>query len=246
METSVRLDGRTLVKLDARPLHVWDGLLLGELTMVLAYPVFWSIHRAFPGVNGPGFLNVLTDLDAEASIPTLLSVVQLAIVGCIASVIAVDIRRDRNRVDFGWFVVISSLFAMMFDEGLSFHERLIDPLRAALSLSAGGPLRFAWVIVGIPFALGLALLLRPFVRSLDPSVRRSLNLGVAIFLFGAIGLEMVGGKIQGTLGVDSFWYICEVMAEEGCEMFGISLIGLGLVKELRRHPRALDRLITAS
>ena len=87
---------------------------------------------------------------------------------------------------------------MAFDEGWSIHETLVNPIRSLLGSSRLGIFYFAWVVPGIAIVLALGLYFLGFLRRLPGLTRRQFILAAALFLGGAIGMELPG-EIRYTL-----------------------------------------------
>lgn len=100
------------------------------------------------------------------------------------------------------------------------HERLIHPLRETLDLS--GLLFFAWFIVyGVGVVL-LSVLFFPMWWRLNKRVRLWLGLSAAIYLGGAVGLEMIGGAYYEAIdGEHNLVYEVLTTVEESLEMGGL-------------------------
>lgn len=103
----------------------------------------------------------------------------------------------------------------------SIHELLTKPLREAFNTS--GVLYYAWVI---PYALIICLLAVIYIRFLI-NLPRHICIGFVIsgiiFIFGAAGLELIGGKLFMISGDQSILYTLTATLEEILEMSGIAL-----------------------
>ena len=108
---------------------------------------------------------------------------------------------------------------LSIDEMLGFHERLIEPTRSVLN--ASGLLFYAWVV---PYAVGVVVFLAVYLRFLFRLPRRTAVLFViagAIFVGGAIGMEMLGGLCFEVSGSKNLLYVGLQTIEEILEMAGI-------------------------
>jgi hypothetical protein len=105
------------------------------------------------------------------------------------------------------------------DETISVHERLIVPIRTALDTS--GVLYFAWVI---PYGIALAIFLIPTIKNLFTLPKRIRLMFVAagtIYISGAIGMELIGGRHYELYGPKNHLYFLITSIEEILEMSGI-------------------------
>ncbi len=226
-----------------QPVGFWHGLFALEVLLVVGYPVVFLVNRATPELPGIGLITGLSNLDNESSFATLFSVLQLGAVSTLAALLWRNARFFERSERRGWTILTLTFVAMTIDEDLSFHELLIEPVKSALHLGEVGPFHFAWVIPGALVVLVLGFVLRSFIGALASGVRNRLTLGFALFLLGAIGGEMVGGTIDGSIGRENFYYVLAVMGEEGLEIAGVTVIALGLIIELRKYPGLFAKLI---
>ena len=102
-------------------------------------------------------------------------------------------------------------------------------------LGTSGIFHFAWIIPGAGFAIAVALYFRGFLFSLEARTRNLIIASGAIFVSGAIGVEMLEGIIVPTLGVGSIDYTAAEMLEEGLEMCGVVLVLYALTDYFARH-----------
>ena len=121
-----------------------------------------------------------------------------------------------------WAVLAAGFFYMAFDEAFSVHDKHWGPFaRKALSgVHFDGFLAFAWVAIGIPLVAALGLLFLPFLRNLPSQLRRRFIVAAAVFLTGAIAIEMLSANWAATVGT-VVGYKVIAGAEEAFEMAGI-------------------------
>lgn len=131
------------------------------------------------------------------------------------------------------------------DEASTIHELLIVPLDRTFDL--GGFLSFGWVI---PFALLLLAFLVVNARllgSLDRSTRRRFLLAGGLYVAGAIGMEMVGGRWSDVHGTDNAVYRMLITTpEETLEAAGLILFLWTLLEHLGRAGAGADVRIRTS
>lgn len=172
-------------------------------------------------IRGAGTLMALFDLDAERSVPTWFQTLLLAGTGALL-LLWRDVLGAGRSGRWGWPLLGLTFLALSFDEMAALHERLIGPMRSLLDID-GGPLYFAWIIpVALLLVLWVALLV-PFLWSLPrPTLVRFLAAG-AVFVSGALGVEMMGGILSSTIGESSAVYNLATTLEEALEMAGALL-----------------------
>lgn len=173
----------------------------------------------------------LLDVDVERSLSTWLSILLLGS----ASFLLFDIwsRAKPSKFRFVWLTLAVFFVGLSFDEFASLHERVSDVLHRRFHTS--GLFAFAWAApAGILSILGL-LALWPFLRRLPPNVVSALVLSAVLFLAGAVGMELIGGKVAEDQTVFSPLYRLCVTVEEGLEQIGLLLF----IHTLLRHRAVL-------
>jgi hypothetical protein len=158
------------------------------------------------------------DLDGELSVSTWIQQMLLAVCAVAAAAIG---RLDGGSARRYWYGLAVIFVALSVDEGAALHERLIDPLRSGFDIT-GGIFWFAWLI---PALLALGVFAAVYVRfwwRLDEEPRRWMALGGAIFVLGAVGLEMIGGA-QSEGRIADYTYVVIIGIEESLEMIGATL-----------------------
>jgi hypothetical protein len=174
------------------------------------------------------------DMNREANVPTLFSTLLLLAAGFLLWVIARG-RKEQGR-DFCWHWTLLAMvfFYLAADEAVGFHELLIVPLRNLLN--AGGVLYFTWVIPGILVVLGLGIYYLRFLLHLDIVDRIRFIIAGAIYVGGAIGVEMIGGHYYWlTNRSKDLTYAFITTLEESMEMAGITLFIFALLDYMGRH-----------
>ena len=203
------------------------GLFLARIAGLVSTHSFGNAHG-----NG---LVPLFDFNEEQSVPTWFSSALLAICASLLSIIAAAQRREGGP--YRWWTTLSFVFLYLsMDEALSFHERFNRPVRDLLNTS--GALYYAWVI---PYAFFAVLLLlcsiRP-LKALSKSTRTLLMVAGALFVCGAMGMEVLGSylatsnKMQATLLSDVVMTFEELM-----ELSGTIILVYALMKQIAHaHP----------
>lgn len=163
----------------------------------------------------------MLDVDVEQSAFTWLSVLSLFVASALLFLAAEDAFLLSDRFRWHWLVLALLFLFVSFDEFGGIHEKLSQAL--ASRVDAGGFLYFAWAApAAIASIIGLIAFL-PFIRSFPPRLGFLMVLSAALFLGGAVGLEMIGGKIAESAGVETLAYRMLTNAEEGLELAGTLL-----------------------
>lgn len=168
------------------------------------------------------------NLDAEMNVPTWFSSALLALCGLLT--LRVAARENAPGWRRKWRFLAGAFFICSIDEIAAMHEMLVDPVRSLLHTR--GLLHFAWVVPGILLVAFLAVFLAPLFLRLPPSVKRTFFFAAAVFLGGAIGLEMAGGAYVAVHGPDHFAYSLLAHIEELLELLGPILFVKGAMQLL--------------
>jgi len=172
------------------------------------------------------------DVNGEANLPSWYSVVLLA--GTALLLVAISqVRREKalgkakDWMLLSWFVV-----AMSLDEMASIHEAVGGQVdrHVALPLIGG----YGWIVPGGIIAAVAGLVGWRVVHSLPTSARRELATAAAVFLVGALALEVVEAIITGQSGGFGAAAKLTTGAQELFEMWGVVLAIGALIRELRR------------
>lgn len=122
-----------------------------------------------------------------------------------------------------WLVLAATFVFLALDETLAIHERLIDPVRT--HLHTGGFLFFAWVVPYSIAVLALAIWATPKFWRLGTRFRILFGLSAVVFLSGAVGMEMLGGRYyQGNHETVDLTYRLFQTVEETLEFMGLILL----------------------
>ena len=159
-------------------------------------------------------------LDAEATIPMWFSSMLMLVCSLLAAVAALVHRHQRRADVWRWGMISVILLGMSMDEAVVLHEMAIRVIRGFMPTS--GLFFYAWVVVAIPAVVVVASLGAPMLRRLPRRTAVGLPLSATIFCVGAIGMEMVGGKVFEAAGeTATLIYVVVTSLEEGLEMAGL-------------------------
>jgi hypothetical protein len=199
-------------------------------------------HDLSPVLRG---LRWLLDVDREDNLPTFYSVLLLISSGILLGCLAWIKHQYRDRYTWQWAMLGVIFLGMAWDEATELHETLVVLNRehnylSALGLPSGGIFHFAWVLVGLLFVLGLAIVYFPVWRSLPAQQKKMLLLSAGVYLTGVLGMEMVGGLIVSGFGLKSVPYMLGTHVEELLEMLGMNLFAYSLLQYIARYGQKLQ------
>ncbi|MEM9882782.1 MAG: hypothetical protein AAF800_07685 [Planctomycetota bacterium] len=208
--------------------YLWLAIALVLLGAVLSF----TLDGRFSVATANMMLDKLS-LDLENNIPAWFSSVLLL----------------TAAVGFGWMAwregeaggpdawryrLMTAVFVFMsLDESASLHEMAMVPTRERLGL--GGLLYHAWVVPAAGVLVVLAVVCWPMLRRMSRPLRLGVIAAGAIFVGGAMGVEMVGGWLAESRGDREGWaYFVISGLEETMEMTGVAVLITSLAGEMRR------------
>lgn len=193
------------------------NLLIIFLTHVLGYQHLKGFSQGFY-------------FDAEANFPSLYSALAIVLCAALLWLIGSLAGEKAKKRSFYWKFLAVIFLLLAMDEFGSLHEFMIQPLRRVMDRASfdSDYFYFAWFIPYIILLLFLGLLFLKFLFKLPSLTRFLFLLGGFVFVSGAVGLEMIGGKywsaqgwaIDGSDPVD-LRYALIITLEELLEMLGI-------------------------
>ncbi|WP_148045472.1 hypothetical protein [Salinisphaera orenii] len=192
------------------------------------------------GVYG---LYALVDLNGDSSVPTWYAAFTLLL--C-AGLLALHGHYSRQRGDanaFHWRLLAWVFALMSVDEVARIHEVVGSFLGAQIKPAVGelnGFFHFDWVAAGVVFTLIVALFYIPFLLRLPRRVAGGLMLAGAIFVGGALVVEIFNARTQYLFDVHSVYYQMGTVVEECLEMLGVAVFADVLIRHLADYTKNTD------
>ncbi|WAS97909.1 hypothetical protein [Nannocystis punicea] len=179
-----------------------------------------ELVRHLAGLDHPAL--TLLSLSWEGNLPSwYASVLPLGCAGLLAWIAAGE-ATDR----FYWIVLALGFLAISIDETIALHERLTG------QFDVGGVLYFDWVIPAGLLVLVLGLAFLGFLRRLSPGTARRFVLAGAVYVGGAVLLELPLGWWTERHGDDDLGYALIDWCEETLEFVGLTLFASALLARL--------------
>lgn len=180
----------------------------------------------------------LFNLNEEGTLGTWFSAAFLGVTGLGCLMLS---HADEASHRTGWRVTAAVLGLASLDEVAQLHDRV-----GKIVGNGSGPFYFGWVIPGAVAAVVMLVALARFGRRLARPLAVRLALGAFLFLFGAVGMEAVGGRqlatgVQddggtGFVAIESSRrYLAVSGVEETFELVGEAVLALTMAGELARR-----------
>ncbi|MEG4495689.1 hypothetical protein QUB05_00555 [Microcoleus sp. F10-C6] len=173
------------------------------------------------------------NVDYERNIPTFYSFLALLFSSLLLGAIAYAKNLDSCRYQHHWKILSFIFLYISVDEIGQLHEKLIDPMRNLIN--ATGFLYFTWIVpMGFLVAIFLVSYIK-FLLHLPVSTRKLFVAATALYIGGAIGVEMLGGYIVYTIGPGNLSYVMLTTIEELLEMLGIVVFIHALMSYIKTY-----------
>jgi hypothetical protein len=170
----------------------------------------------------------------EANITTWYASFLLTFSAILLALISISGKEGSDPPTLRWKILSIIFVIMSIDEVASIHEMATSPVRSLLNTS--GIFRYAWVIIAIPIVLIVVAYYFRFVQDLPQDTRILIVIAGGIFVFAAVGLEMMEGLVY-TLATRNWVVISGILTivEEFLENVGIVIFIMALLSYMKLH-----------
>jgi len=202
------------------------ALLIGHLAT--------SILSTVAGVSEGFGLIPLFDFDTEQNLPTYFSV-QIIVASAICVLAHTLHKRSSGLAWSGVGIAIAAvIFLVSVDEFASVHERIGGSL--SYYVETEGVFHHAWLIPYLFAAVLLAPIALKWLLSLPATLAIRVVYAGSLYLFGAVGLEMIAGVIESSSSISENVQAASLFAtmpmEECLEMAGMALFLVFMFEEV--------------
>jgi len=218
----------------AIPARMWPTALAVCILALLYVHLLFQFDR-FTTNFLPAELHALFDLDEEQNVPSWFSGAQLLVAAALAWTLASAARRVTPGDARAWSGLAAALAFMSLDEIAGIHETF----NTLFVMS--------WTVPFGILALVIGAILLPFVRRLPARTRNGIGLAGAVYLAGAVGMELLTSRFFDQDNKRQFSYALMTLVEEGLEMTGVWILirtllahmsACGITLAVLREPRA--------
>jgi hypothetical protein len=170
----------------------------------------------------------------EANITSWFSSMILLLCSLLLAVIAVDKHQQKDKYKKHWSALSIIFLYLSIDEAARIHEVIGFELRDLLDTK--GAFYQAWVILMIPLLLVMLVVFFRFLLDLPKSFRALFLISAFIFIFGALGMEMIGCIYRDNIHVN--WKLINAISitiEEFLENVGIVIFIYALLRYIKTN-----------
>jgi hypothetical protein len=173
------------------------------------------------------------DFNGESNIPAFFSSIILLIAGGLLLLIHTQQKKYTESKPTRHWLILGWIFMFMaVDENVQIHEHIADFVRPQLGNDLSGLLHWAWVVPYAILTLAVVAYFIGFVLRLPPYIRNLIIVAGALFVTGALGLELVEGYLYKRYGIDHLYNRILYCIEELMEMTGVVLFIYALLHYL--------------
>src|SRR5690606_6324105 len=161
-------------------------------------------------------------LDAESALSVWYSATLMLASALLMLLLARHERSPGGRSIRRYWGALGIVFMFLSaDETISLHEQLMPVMHRFLDVS--GLFYFGWVVAGLAVVVLLGLTYVPFLLRVARRTAVGLVLAGALYVAGALGLEMFGGYVYERFG-PSPYYVFITVCEETLEILGLTVL----------------------
>jgi hypothetical protein len=211
----------------------------GLIVLVPLLGIWRELAAAAAGISTNDFGYDLVRLDGEANLPAAVSTLLLFAAAALLLVQS-RIARPTGYATY-WLILSVGFLYLALDEFAQLHEQLIVPLRAMAAFT--DLLTFPWVIVAAPAVIIAATFFLPFLLRLPRGLAFGFVAAGLVYVGGALGMEMLNGRLTTYTGWGSPYYLVGTVIEETLELVGIGLFLSVLLRQMAAERAALRLLI---
>jgi hypothetical protein len=181
----------------------------------------------------------MVNLDREMNLPTWFEAFMLVFCSYLLRIIAAGKRNESSGDSRRWQLLSNIFIFLAIDEIISIHEILIIP-KLAKTLHIPNFLAQIWVIPGVIATVFLIKYYWKFLNRLPGRSRFHFLLAGAIYIGGALGMEMVGSAYSKIHGQQNFIYALLATVEEVMEKIGTVIFIYSLLSYLENWNNEID------
>lgn len=180
-------------------------------------------------------ITVLFDFERDSNITTWYSSITLFISSILLWGIAIAKKSSQDTFATHWRI-LSIIFAFLsLDEVAMLHEKAGEVLDSLTSVEFEGWLYFQWVLIGVPVTVIIALAYFKFITHLPAKTRNLFILAGALFVGGALGLEILAGRQESLTQGSNLIYKLITTIEELWEKLGVMVFIYALLDYMKKY-----------
>lgn len=187
------------------------------------------------GYSQVSHIRTIFDFEHDGNLTTWYSSVTLLICSLLLAIIAIYKKQVQDLFSRHWqFLAIIFAF-LSLDEVAMLHERAGNLIEKLSPVEFGGWLNFQWVLLGIPLTLIVAISYLKFLAHLPSKTKTLFFLAGALYVGGALGLEILAGYQESLNTSSDFLYELITTLEELWEKLGVLVFIHALLSYMEKY-----------
>lgn len=209
------------------------------ITLTLIHCILQFLEYGL-GFSHISHIRTIFDFEYDTNLTTWYSSITLLFCSLLLAVIAIAKKQERDPYRLHWQILAVIFAIMSLDEVAILHERAGNLIDIISPVEYTGWLNYQWVLLGIPVTLIIIVAYLKFLTHLPAKTRNLFILAGALFIGGALGLEMLAGR-QASLDTSSqFLYKLFTTIEELWEKVGVLVFIHALLTYLEKYVNQLQ------
>jgi hypothetical protein len=186
---------------------------------------------------------ILFELNEHITVGTWFASFQFLISMIFAGLVAWDHTQRQQTFARHWGYLAIVFMLMSMDEFTNWHSEILSVVGELMG-GGDGVFHYAWVIPGLIIVAGFFVVFTPFFLRLPRTPQLGIAGGLAIFVAGAVGFEMLTGWMFANVDMTPWQVRLLNNAEEFTEMIGMCFVIWGLAHYIRDYTVISLRLET--
>jgi hypothetical protein len=220
------IEPRTSMELNIRPRALARWLTIGITAFAIAHLVTLTVRDVLGRGNVMGFVPQF-QMGNEGNAPTWFSSLLLLLSAALLTVITLLHGRRNDPYRRHWAGLAIAFAFLSCDEVAQVHEQLVIPMSRIVQIAFFKYI--AWVLVYLPLVVVGGIMYVAFLRSLPALYRRRFVIAAALYVGGALGMELITGAYGYLVPGRPFHFAFDLL-EEVLEMSGAAYFALTLAR----------------
>lgn len=229
--------------INIRPQQIVKILIGVIISLTLIHCGLQFIEFGF-GYEQISHIRTIFDFEYDANLTTWYSSVTLLICSLLLGVIAISKKKDRDRFARHWQFLAVIFAVLSLDEVAMLHERAGNLIEKLSPVEFSGWLNFQWVLLGIPITLIIAIAYLKFLAHLPNKTKTLFLLAGALYVGGALGLEILAGHQESLNTSNNFLYELFTTLEELWEKLGVLIFIQALLGYMEKYVNQIQIAIS--
>jgi hypothetical protein len=173
-------------------------LLVANISVIYIYMNYYIENGIWSNNDYVKIVINLFDFNTEKNVPTFYSSLALLFSSILLFLIALK-NKKKNLTYLSWVGLAIIFCYLSLDEILELHEHLVHLTRNFLNLSGMGTAY--WTIPYLILIILLGAVYFKFLMTLPKKTLKFFLIAGAVFLTGAVGFELIGGRVEELYGI---------------------------------------------